>query len=178
METVAERCRLNDSTVMPEQLPVGAYTHLNFAFAFIDPKSFKVAPMSAADTELYSRFTGLKDSNPGLQTWISIGGWSMNDPDQPTATTFSDLAGSSSAQSAFFSSLISFLQTWGFDGVDIDWEYPVATERSGKPQDFQNYVSFLKNLRSALGGSGHNYGLTITVPSSYWYGPSQCRRTA
>ncbi|GFF87212.1 chitotriosidase-1 [Aspergillus udagawae] len=155
--------------MMPEQLPVGAYTHLNFAFAFIDPKSFKVAPMSAADTELYSRFTGLKDSNPGLQTWISIGGWSMNDPDQPTATTFSDLAGSSSAQSAFFSSLISFLQTWGFDGVDIDWEYPVATERSGKPQDFQNYVSFLKNLRSALGGSGHNYGLTITVPSSYWY---------
>jgi chitinase len=177
METVSGPYRLNNSTVMPEQLPVGAYTHLNFAFAFIDPKSFKVAPMSAADTELYPRFTGLKDSNPGLQTWISIGGWSMNDPGQPTATTFSDLAGSSSAQSAFFSSLISFLQTWGFDGVDIDWEYPVATERSGKPEDFQNFVSFLKNLRSALGGSGHNYGLTITVPSSYWYGPSPCRRT-
>jgi len=92
----------------------------------------------------------------------------MNDPDQPTATTFSDLAGSSSAQSAFFSSLLSFLQTYGFDGVDIDWEYPVASERSGKPEDFQNFVSFLKNLRTALGGSGHNYGLTITVPSSYW----------
>ena len=152
----------------PEQLPVGAYTHLNFAFAFVDPQSFNIAPMSQADTELYPQFTALKDTNPGLQTWISIGGWSMNDPDQPTATTFSDLAGSSSAQSAFFSSLLSFLQTYGFDGVDIDWEYPVASERSGKPEDFQNFVSFLKNLRTALGGSGHNYGLTITVPSSYW----------
>ena len=64
----------------PEQLPVGAYTHLNFAFAFIDPKTFKIAPTSEADTELYPRFTALKDSNPGLETWISIGGWSMNDP--------------------------------------------------------------------------------------------------
>lgn len=152
----------------PEQLPVGAYTHLNFAFAFIDPVTFHVAPMSEADTELYPRFTGLKAANPGLQTWISIGGWSMNDPDQPTATTFSDLAGSTTAQTAFFSSLLSFMQTYGFDGIDIDWEYPVAPERGGKPADYQNYVSFLKNLRSALGGSGHNYGLTLTLPSSYW----------
>lgn len=147
---------------------MGAYTHLNFAFAFINPKTFEVAPMSEADTELYPRFTALKDSNPGLETWISIGGWSMNDPNQPTASTFSDLAGSSDAQSAFFKSLLSFLETFGFDGVDIDWEYPVAQERSGKPEDFKNYVTFLQNLRSALGGSGHKYGLTITVPSSYW----------
>lgn len=93
----------------------------------------------------------------------------MNDPDQPTAATFSDLAGSESAQSAFFSSLVHFMSTYGFDGVDIDWEYPVAPERSGKEADFANYVSFLKKLRDALGSGGHNYGLTITLPSSYWY---------
>ena len=75
----------------------------------------------------------------------------MNDPDQPTAATFSTLAGSTSAQTAFFTSLIQILQNYGFDGVDIDWEYPVAPERSGSPADFVNYVSFLTNLRSALG---------------------------
>ena len=48
----------------------------------------------------------------------------MNDPDQPTRSTFSDLAGSSSAQQQFFTSLLSFMGTYGFDGVDIDWEYP------------------------------------------------------
>lgn len=165
----------NDNTVTPEQIPVGAYTHMNFAFAFVDPQSYRVAPMSEADTELYPRFTGLKDYNPGLKTWISIGGWSMNDANQPTAKTFSELAGSSSAQSAFFASLLSFMETYGFDGVDMDWEYPVAEERSGQSADFANYVSFLKNLRSALGGSGHNYGLTITVPSSYWYECNQSR---
>ena len=50
-----------------------------------------------------------------------------------------------------------------------DREYPVAPERSGNPQDYANYVSFLRNLRQALGSNGHKYGLTITIPSSYWY---------
>lgn len=93
----------------------------------------------------------------------------MNDPDQPTAATFSTLAGSTSAQSKFFSSLVNFMSTYGFDGVDIDWEYPVAPERAGNVADFANYVSFLKNLKNALGSGGHNYGLTLTLPSSYWY---------
>ncbi|KAJ6086050.1 glycoside hydrolase family 18 protein [Penicillium sp. IBT 16267x] len=153
----------------PEAIPVGAYTHLNYGFAYIDPDTFAVAPMSESDLGLYSRFTNLKESNTGLETWISIGGWSMNDADQPTATTLSDLAASSSAQKAFFKSLLSFMTTYGFDGVDIDWEYPVASDRSGKASDFENYPSFLKNLKAALGSTGHNYGLSITVPSSYWY---------
>lgn len=48
-------------------------------------------------------------------------------------------------------------------------EYPVAPERSGKPADLANYVSFLRNLKNALGSGGHKYGLTITIPSSFWY---------
>ena len=93
----------------------------------------------------------------------------MNDPDQPTAKTFSTVAGSADAQSKFFRSLVNFMSNYGFDGVDIDWEYPVAPERSGNTNDFANYVSFLKNLKNALGSGGHNYGLSITLPSSYWY---------
>ncbi|KAF4552683.1 putative glycosyl hydrolases family 18 protein 1 [Elsinoe fawcettii] len=156
-------------TMEPEDIPSGAYTHINFAFAFIDPTSYKIAPMADDQVDLYRRVTGLKDFQPGLEVWISVGGWSMNDPDQPTHATFSELAASEDAQNAFFGSLISFMETYGFDGVDIDWEYPVAEERSGKPDDYKNYVTFLQNLRKAFGASGHKYGLTITIPSSYWY---------
>jgi chitinase len=105
----------------PEEINAAAFTHLNYAFALIDPVTFSVAPMSLSDTNLYPRFTHLKSLNVGLKTFISIGGWTMNDPDQPTAATFSNLAASPSAQKAFFTSLLSFMSTYGFDGVDIDW---------------------------------------------------------
>lgn len=45
----------------------------------------------------------------------------MNDVDQPTATTFSDLAASDDAQSSFFDSLLNFMDAYEFDGADIDW---------------------------------------------------------
>lgn len=48
-------------------------------------------------------------------------------------------------------------------------EYPVASERGGREADFDNYVTFLKNLREALDGAKKDYGLSITLPSSYWY---------
>jgi hypothetical protein len=61
------------------------------------------------------------------------------------------------------------MSRYGFDGVDIDWEYPVAPERSGRPEDFQNYPIFLQNLRNAFHAAGKSWGLTITMPSSFWY---------
>lgn len=76
--------------------------------------------MSANYTDLYTRFTGLKAQKPDLQTWISIGGWTFNDPGA-TQKIFSNIAASSAAQAAFSTSLIAFMDQYGFDGVDIDW---------------------------------------------------------
>lgn len=95
---------------------------------------------------------------------VAIGGWAMNDPG-PYRTTFSDLAKSTSAQASFFESLVTFMKANNFDGVDIDWEYPVAEDRGGIAEDFENYVTFLKNLRNHLNGSGRYYGLTLTLVS-------------
>ncbi|KAF3912491.1 Chitotriosidase-1 [Dactylellina cionopaga] len=61
------------------------------------------------------------------------------------------------------------MSTYGFDGLDIDWEYPGAVERNGRPEDFANFVSFMRNLRSYFQNTGHNYGVTITLPTSFWY---------
>lgn len=105
----------------PEDIPLGYYTHINFAFALIDPSSFHIDPMDSNVASLYQRVTTLKAQQPSLQVWIAIGGWAMNDPDQATKTTFSDLVGSTSAQTSFFNSLIAFMTRNNFDGVDIDW---------------------------------------------------------
>ena len=57
----------------------------------------------------------------------------------------------------------------GFDGLDIDWEYPGAPDRGGNTDDTKNYVLLMQTLRSTFDASGGKYGLTFTTPSSYWY---------
>ncbi|KZF23992.1 glycoside hydrolase family 18 protein [Xylona heveae TC161] len=152
-------------SVSPEDLNLNGFTHINFAFAFFDPQSFQIAPMDGNSASLYSRFTGLKNSNSGLQTWISVGGWSFTDPG-PTRTAFSDMVSSSGNRQQFINSLIKFMDTYGFDGVDLDWEYPQADDRGGAPADKENYVTLVQELRNAIGSK---YGISMTLPTSYWY---------
>ena len=151
-------------------IPQGYFTHLNLAFLIIDPATFEVAGMDNYTQAQYGDLATLKKKQPGLQTWISVGGYSFNDPG-PTNTTFSSLVASTANQTVFFKSLISFMDQYGIDGVDIDWEYPGSAEREGKPEDVKNYVTFLQNLRSALDAAGNitRLGLTITTPASYYY---------
>ncbi|KAH5753411.1 hypothetical protein HBI88_215530 [Parastagonospora nodorum] len=153
------------SSVAPEDLNLNGFTHINFAFAFFDPSSFQIAPMDGKTGALYNRFTGLKSTNQGLKTYISVGGWSFTDPG-PTRTAFSTMAGSSQNRGKFISGLMSFMNEYGFDGVDLDWEYPQADDRGGAEVDRDNYVALVKQMRSAFGSK---YGITVTLPTSYWY---------
>ena len=104
----------------PADIPLGYYTHINFAFSLIDPQTFRLAPMDANTATKYKQVSALKSRQKDLQVWIAIGGWAMNDPG-PTRTTFSDLSKSESAQDEFFESLVTFMIANDFDGVDLDW---------------------------------------------------------
>jgi chitinase len=106
--------------MVPENIPIESYTHINFAFASIDPKTYNVTPAAPDQTSLYTRFTGLKKKQPGLKTWISIGNWAFTNPG-PAQNTFSRLVASSSAKTGFYVSLIGFMKEYDFDGVDIYW---------------------------------------------------------
>lgn len=116
--------------------------------------------MNDFDTELIPRFTSLKATNTGLKVYISVGGWAAG------GAIFSDMVSSSSSRTTFIDSAISFMATYSFDGIDVDWEYPAALDRDGVVADTANYVTFLKELKAAC---GTKYGVTVTLPSSYWY---------
>lgn len=66
----------------------------------------------------------------------------------------------------FIDSVRSYLQKYGFDGIDIDYEYPTAEDRGGSPEDTVNYLALVKEMRSAFGPT---YLITIAAPASYWY---------
>lgn len=151
--------------VAPEDLNLDGFTSINFAFSFFDPTTFTITPMDANGASLYSRFTALKQKKPGLEAYISVGGWSFTDPGS-TQDAFSNMASSAGNRAAFINGLVKFMDTYGFDGVDIDWEYPGADDRGGVAADTANYVALTKDMRAAFGSK---YGLTVTIPTSFWY---------
>lgn len=151
--------------VAPEDLNLAGFTHINFAFAFFDPASFQITSMDSNAASLYNRFTGLKSVASGLETWISVGGWSFTDPG-PYQKAFGTMTSSQSNRATFISGLMKFMSTYGFDGVDLDWEYPGADDRGGVQADSENYVALVKEMKAAFGGK---YGISMTLPTSYWY---------
>ncbi|KAG9517944.1 glycoside hydrolase, partial [Aureobasidium melanogenum] len=149
-------------------IPIGVYTHINLAYATIDPQTFEVLPPTRGDADLYPR-VGQSRWDPDLSMFISVGGWTFNELSGPTATTFSDLVASEDNQRAFIKSLISFMSTYGFDGVDLDWSYPGAKNRGGRPEDYENFPRFVGRLKEALRGTTGRQVLSITLPASNRY---------
>ncbi|EGE82986.2 bacteriodes thetaiotaomicron symbiotic chitinase [Blastomyces dermatitidis ER-3] len=154
----------------PLDLPVGGLTHLNYAFAYIDPTSFEITTMDAATPiSLFDEVAALKIVKPSLQLYVSIGGWTFSDNNTITQPIFGNIARSPANRRKFADNILSFLNQYGFDGVDIDWEYPGAPDRGGKEEDTENFVLLMKKIRETFDKSGRKLGITFTGPSSYWY---------
>lgn len=58
------------------------------------------------------------------------------------------------------------MKQYGFQGLDLDWEYPSASDRNGKPEDKENYVALVREMKAAF---GNQYGLSVALPASYPY---------
>ncbi|PHH89143.1 hypothetical protein CDD83_6594 [Cordyceps sp. RAO-2017] len=110
--------------------------------------------------------SGLAD----LKVYISLGGWTFSDNHTSTQPVFGNIASTEANRQKFAHNLVKFMRKYGFDGVDLDWEYPGAGDRGGHEKDTENYVLLMKTLRETFDSSAHgHYGLTFTIPSSYWY---------
>ena len=95
---------------------------------------------------LFHQITLLKEKHPHLKFIISVGGWTDSGP-------FYEMAATEENRQTFARSCAEFLKTYPqFDGIDIDWEHPVAGGlQPGQPRDAHNYVLLLAALRSAIG---------------------------
>ncbi|XP_044253062.1 probable chitinase 10 [Tribolium madens] len=126
----------------PEDIIPDLCTHIIFAFGWL--KKGKLSSFESNDETkdgkvgLYERIQKLKKANPNLKTLLAIGGWSFG------TQKFKDMASTRYARQTFIFSAIPFLRDRGFDGLDIDWEYPKGSE------DKKNYVLLLKELREAF----------------------------
>ncbi|KAL3809554.1 hypothetical protein ACHAXA_001828 [Cyclostephanos tholiformis] len=97
----------------------------------------------------------------GAEIYPSIGGWTLSD-------AFPTMAADDSARANFAQNCVNLIVEYGFDGIDIDWEYPGYVDHSGTPQDRDNFNLLLSDVRSALdelgAQTGKFYGLTAALP--------------
>jgi GH18 family chitinase len=110
----------------------------------------------------------LKAVNPNLNLMISVGGWSWS-------KNFSNMANTEVNRRIFANSAVKFLREYKFDGLDIDWEYPVVggdIDNSRRPEDKQNYTLLMKTVREALDAAGSEDGKYYLLTIASYQGQS------
>ncbi len=81
----------------------------------------------------------------GVKVMASIGGWSM-------CKHFPEMAADATKRARFIEDCKTLMNI-GFDGIDIDWEYPGygGMNFDGSNDDFANYTILLQDIRDAIG---------------------------
>ncbi|XP_041364304.1 acidic mammalian chitinase-like [Gigantopelta aegis] len=140
-------------------------THIIFAFAKFRSDG-RILPQEPGPDEQeygYRALANLKQQNRNLRLLLAFGGWNFG------SRKFSNMAASSRARARFVHSAVLFLRKYGFDGLDIDWEYPAI--RGGRSADKQNLVVLCRELIAAFASDAARGGserllLIAAVPAS------------
>jgi len=136
-------------------IPGGLLTHVIYAFANVTSAGECVSIDASDDQVNFPQLADLKAKYPQLLLLISIGGANHS-------TNFAAVAGDEGLRAQFVQSSVQFMAQNGFDGIDIDWEFPGAA-------DSENFTALLEELRSQLDAQGDadgvQYLLTIAAPA-------------
>lgn len=153
----------------PDKIDANKLTHINYAFANIGSDLKVTLGYPDIDPTNFKLLQELKTRNPNLKTLISLGGWTWSGK-------ISDAALTEASRTVFADSCVDFITQYGFDGVDIDWEYPVAGGLStnvNRVEDKQNFTLLLKKIREKFDARGlidnKHYLVTIAGGASNYY---------
>ncbi|MBC9715735.1 chitinase C-terminal domain-containing protein [Streptomyces sp. TRM66268-LWL] len=134
-----------------------------------------------------------KKQHPDVKTLVSVGGWAEtggyfgDDGKRVSSGGFYAMATNADGSvnqagiDTFADSAVAFVKKYGFNGVDIDYEYPTTMKDAGHPLDWpfanarraglvKGYAALMKTLREKLDRAGaqdgRHYLLTVAAPSS------------
>ncbi|KAJ4447151.1 hypothetical protein ANN_09152 [Periplaneta americana] len=132
-------------------------THLVYTFVGVgyDGGVSILDSWNEVDKGALKRFNDLRQLSPSTKTMVAIGGWNAG------SYSFSQVVNSDSMRAKFVDSIVSFVKQWGFDGFDLDWEYP--TLRGGAPEDKEGFAKLLRELRPKMDENGYILSAAVSA---------------
>ncbi|MCX7748639.1 MAG: glycosyl hydrolase family 18 protein [Clostridia bacterium] len=177
----------------PADIPWKKLTHINYDFAVIkngrasifdDWAATGISFGEAWDSPFkgtFGQFKKLKAQNPYVKVLITVG-------QSIQYNGFHNAALTEESRNVFADSCVEFIRKYGFDGVNLDWEYPCVPkdyggtpvdcgsgvdciEISAGPEDKHNYTLLLQKVREKLDTASlkdsKQYVLTAEAPAHY-----------
>jgi chitinase len=155
-----------NNLVSPDRIPYDKLTIINYAFWYPRPDG-RIAGKDTIGDALYlrgkpgTRITDLAHAH-GVRVVLSFGGWEDSD-------NFPAVASTPVSRAAFAHSCIEAIRTFGFDGIDIDWEFPGFADHRGTASDKENCTLLFRTIKDSLTAygavTGRNYLLTAALPA-------------
>ncbi|KAJ8682783.1 hypothetical protein QAD02_018575 [Eretmocerus hayati] len=137
--------RQGEGKFLPEDIDANLCSHIIYGFAVLDGDSLTIKPHDSwadLDNKFYERVAAYKAK--GIKVLIAIGGWNDSAGDK-----YSKLVNNKEARRRFIVHVIKFIEKYGFQGLDLDWEYPVCWQtdcNKGPKSDKEGFTKLVTEL--------------------------------
>ncbi|XP_068629927.1 probable chitinase 10 [Battus philenor] len=136
----------------PEDIDPTLCTHIVFGFAVLGPDGLLTPhdPWADQENHLYERVIEFKKY--GIKVSIAIGGWNDSIGDK-----YSKLVNDPASRRRFVSHAVEFIERYGFDGLDLDWEYPKCWQvdcSMGPDSDKEGFADLVRELSAVFKPKG------------------------
>ncbi|KIJ24924.1 glycoside hydrolase family 18 protein [Sphaerobolus stellatus SS14] len=141
------------------------YNHLMYSFAIPSLNGSVTLPTLGWIPGVTNKFMdAAHNQNPPIPVSVTVGGWTGSG-------NFSNILASADLRSTFISELSNLVNTYCFDGLDFDWEYPAGNgsglaTNAWSLNDTGNFLTFFQELRANPATS--NLILTAATPIHPW----------
>jgi chitinase len=144
-----------------ESIPFQYLTHINYSFAIPAKSGDTLLPLG---NEQYISSLIKKARTNNVKVYLSIGGWGIGDGGGDDSR-FHRMSETALGRSTFIKSCTKMVQQYGFDGIDLDWEYPDPDHRSAA-----DFTLLCKDLSGLLKKDGRSLTAAVVSGGKQAYG--------
>uniref|UniRef100_A0A8C6WXM4 GH18 domain-containing protein n=1 Tax=Neogobius melanostomus TaxID=47308 RepID=A0A8C6WXM4_9GOBI len=136
-------------------------THVVYALVTINSFN-QITPIEWNDEQQFVQLNNLKHVNPALKTLLTVGG-TVNG-----LSPYISVVSRPENRAAFIKSVINYLRTHNFDGLNVHWDYPGQTEAPCQTELAKAFESEAKDTRKTpLLLSAEVAGFHSTINAAY-----------